>query len=84
MEKKNSALGFETDKVVGLLVKTEEVIIMFEDPLKLPYSLTRVRKRKNFLSSKILRAKTFRIKCVNCDIFYFAINLRRTRQFNVF
>ena len=35
MEKKNSALGFETDKVVGLLVKTEEVIIMFDDFLPL-------------------------------------------------
>ena len=57
---------------------------MFEEPLKLPYSITRVRKRKNFPSGKILHAKTFRIECVNCDIFDFAINLRKTRPFNLF
>ena len=30
------------------------------------------------------KAKTFRIKRVNCDIFYFATDVRKTRQCHVF
>ena len=46
--------------------------------------LSRVRKSKNFPGSKIFHPKTFWIKRVNLDIFDFATNVRKTRQFHVF
>ena len=45
-------------------------------------TLTRVRKSKNFPDSKIFIAKTFRIKCVNCDIDNFATNARKPKIFH--
>ena len=46
--------------------------------------LSRVRKSKNFPGCKIFHPKTFWIKRVNLDIFDFATNVRKTRQFHVF
>ena len=55
----------------------------FEQGLMTPvhellHTLGRVRKSKNFPDSKIFTAKTFRIKCVNCDINNIATNARKT------
>ena len=64
----------------------------FPDPFCVPWGKSfaglndvgRVRKSKNFPDSKIVHAKTFRIKRVNRDTFDFATKLCKIREFHIF
>ena len=49
-----------------------------------PSPSPRVSKSKNFLDNMTFHAKTFRITRKKHDVFDFATNVRKTRQFHVF